>query len=127
MTGNFTLGATAVSNFDINGTTSGLFDVLNVTGTLTFGGTLNLTIGYAATLGDSVKLFNAGTYAGAFSVTATSLSGGLFWDTGTLATDGTITVVPEPKTWVLIGIGITFMLYRRRVGRMLRDPRDDEE
>ena len=42
---------------------------------------------------------------------------------------GQLTVVPEPQTWVLVGIGFTFMLYRRRFGRMssARPPRDDEE
>jgi len=119
VTGNFTLGAAAVSNFDINGTTAGLFDRLNVTGALTFGGTLNLTTGYSANVGDSVKLFNAGSYAGALSVTGTSLGGGLSWNTGTLNTDGTITVVPEPKTCVLIGIGISFTLWNLRRRRKM--------
>ncbi len=116
VTGDFTLGSTAVVNFEINGTTSTLFDQLLASGVLTYGGTLNLATGYAAVLNDSVKLFNGSSYNGTFSsITGTDLGGGLSWDTSALATTGTITVVPEPATWGLLGLGLgTLVLARRR-------------
>lgn len=115
VTGSFTLGSTAVSNFEINGITAGLFDSLQVTGELTFGGTLNLSTGYAFQVGDTVDLFDWGTVAGTFaSITGTDLGGGLSWDTSSLYTSGVITVVPEPATWAMITVGGTLVLTLRR-------------
>ena len=115
VTGNMTLGSTAISNFEINGTTAGQFDLLAASGLLTLGGTLNLTTGYAAALNDTVTLFTAGTFAGSFSsITGTDLGGGLLWDTSALSTTGAITVVPEPATWALVGLGLGATLFFRR-------------
>jgi hypothetical protein len=102
-----------VSNFEINGTTSGLFDSIVGVDTMTFGGTLNLTTGYAAALGDSVQLFSASTYFGTFSsITGTNLGGGLSWSFD--AANGTITVVPEPSTWVMLMGGLAVLILLRR-------------
>jgi len=35
------------------------------------------------------------------------------------ATNGLVTVVPEPKTWVMLGIGTSFMLWNLRRKRNL--------
>ena len=70
-------------------------DLAAVTGTLTQGGSLIVTnVGTnALVLGNSFKLFTAGTYAGAFTnLTLPPLTNGLAWKTITLATNGTITV-----------------------------------
>jgi autotransporter-associated beta strand protein len=115
ISGNLTLGSSAVSNFEINGTTSGLFDSIVGVDSMTFGGTLNLTTGYAAALGDSVQLFSANSYSGTFSsITGTNLGGGLSWSFD--AANGTITVIPEPSTWVMLvgGLAALILLRRRR-------------
>jgi autotransporter-associated beta strand protein len=115
VTGSFTLGSTSISNFEINGITAGLFDSVQVTGTLTFGGILNLSTGYAFQVGDAVDLFDWGTVTGTFaSITGTDLGGGLSWDTSSLYTTGVITVVPEPATWTLITVGGTLLMTLRR-------------
>jgi hypothetical protein len=110
--GDLTLSPTAVSNFEINGTTSGLFDRIDGVNSMTFGGTLNLTTGYAAALGDSVQLFSANTYTGTFSsITGTNLGGGLSWIFD--AANGTITVIPEPSTWVMLVGGLASLILLR--------------
>jgi autotransporter-associated beta strand protein len=110
--GDLTLSPTAVSNFEINGTTSGLFDRIVGVNSMTFGGTLNLTTGYAAALGDSVQLFSANTYSGTFSsITGTNLGGGLSWIFD--AANGTITVIPEPSTWVMLVGGLAALILLR--------------
>jgi hypothetical protein len=66
---------------------------------LTNGGTLIITnIGAAAfAAGDSLKLFNAASYSGAFSqVILPSLPAGLGWNTSALSANGTLSVVPRP-------------------------------
>jgi rhamnogalacturonan endolyase len=64
-------------------------------GTLTNGGTL-IVSNLAGTLaaGDNFKLFDAANYSGSFSaVILPALASGLAWNTSTLATNGTISVV----------------------------------
>lgn len=116
VTGNFTLGATAVSNFEIDGVTAGLYDSVQATGALTFGGTLNLATGYAVQLGDSVDLFDWGSTSGTFSsIAGTDLGGGLSWDTSNLYTTGIITAIPEPTAWSMMAVGgILLATVRRR-------------
>jgi autotransporter-associated beta strand protein len=69
---------------------------VKVSGTFTEGGTLNVTNFNATTfvVGDSFKLFNAGSYSGAFtSFVLPSLSGNLVWNTYGLNVSGTLSVV----------------------------------
>lgn len=70
-------------------------DSVTVSGTLTENGTLNATnISGALASGDSFKLFNAGTFAGAFAhFVLPSLPAGLAWNTSTLAVNGTLSIV----------------------------------
>jgi autotransporter-associated beta strand protein len=114
--GDLLLGATTQANFEINGTTAGLFDSISVTGTLFLDGTLNLTTGYSAQLGDSIQIFDVTTFDGQFdSITGTDLGGGLSWDTSSLYVDGTITVIPEPHTaGLLAAAGLALTGLRRR-------------
>ena len=88
---------------------------VNVTGTLTEGGTLVVSnIGATAlTNGDSFKLFNATAYSGAFgSLVLPPLPAGLGWNTGSLATNGTLSVVVAAKpvfaSVSISGIGFAF-------------------
>jgi autotransporter-associated beta strand protein len=66
-----------------------------VLGTLTEGGTLNVTnIGQALANGDTFKLFDAGTFAGSFSgYVLPPLTGNLVWNTNTVQTSGMLSVV----------------------------------
>jgi autotransporter-associated beta strand protein len=82
----------------------------STSGTILFGGTLMLTnIGSALAAGDSFKLFNASAYNGTFSAISPATPGpNLAWNTNSLTTDGTISVVsaaaPVP---VVTGIGLS--------------------
>jgi autotransporter-associated beta strand protein len=69
-------------------------DQVNVTGALTCGGNLVVTnLSGTLTAGDSFKLFNAGTYSGAFtSFSLPALLTGLAWNTNAL-TNGTLSVI----------------------------------
>jgi autotransporter-associated beta strand protein len=75
-------------------------DSVSVTGTLTNGGTLNVTNigGTAFGNGDSFKLFNAAGYSGGFaSIILPPLSFGLAWNTNNLNTAGVLSVVITTK------------------------------
>jgi autotransporter-associated beta strand protein len=115
VTGNLILGAVSVSNFEIFGDGAGQFDQLSVDGLLTMDGTLNLLTTGTYTPGDFVQLFDATNYSGAFTtITGTDIGGGLEWDTSTLATNGIITVIPEPSTVGLLGLSALALLRRRK-------------
>jgi hypothetical protein len=64
-------------------------------GTLTEGGTLNVTNpGVALVNGDTFKLFNAANFSGTFAgFILPSLTGNLVWNTNTLKNSGTLSVV----------------------------------
>lgn len=125
--GNLSLAGT--TNIEIAGIGTGQFDVLKGDGgdTLTLGGVLALNnTGYfgSATLGDSITIFsNWANFSGSFtSITGTDLGSGLMWDTSSLATNGSLTViataVPEPATAVFLAGGtVLFAIYRRRRNR----------
>jgi autotransporter-associated beta strand repeat len=75
-------------------------DVLSVSGTLTYGGTLNLTnLSGTLAANDSFKLFNAGSYSGSFArlLPATPATG-LTWNTNTLAIDGILRIATGVNT-----------------------------
>ena len=90
-----TLAGTSTSVFEIReGPLSN--DAANIYGALTNGGTLVVTnIGAAALAdGDSFRLFSAASYSGSFAnVILPALDAGLAWNTNSLNTGGTISVV----------------------------------
>ena len=100
------LAAGSTTFVEIN-KTSGTKDLLSTSGTLNYGGTLIVTnLSGTLALNDSFKIFNASSYNGTFSaVQLPPLSGGLLWNTNSLYTSGTISVVdegfsgPQPLTW----------------------------
>jgi len=64
--GNLTLAGT--TNLNVTGFTAGLYDVIDVTGTVTNGGTLNINVNTTAPVyGTSIKLINATSYSGTFA------------------------------------------------------------
>lgn len=94
-TGSLTLGADGTNFFEISAAAA-TNDVVNVSGALTGGGLLvvtNITTN-ALVAGDSFKLFNAGSYGGAFGgVSLPTLASNLTWSTNALNTSGRISVI----------------------------------
>jgi autotransporter-associated beta strand protein len=101
-----TLNAGSTTSVEIN-KTSLTKDLLSVQNTLTYGGTLTVTnLSGTLSVGDSFKILNAATYAGSFTASnLPPLTPDLMWNTATLATSGTISVIstnftgPQPLTW----------------------------
>jgi len=129
--GGLVLGSASNSIFEIGGTSrstllltgNSYYDAIDVTGGLTLDGTINVTWfnGFTAANGNTFNLFNVisgGINASNFDVTndlsLPSLASGLTWDTSTFASNGTITVVPEPRAALLGGLGLLALLRRRR-------------
>jgi autotransporter-associated beta strand protein len=111
VTSSATLGGTNVMKLN---KTSGTNDVLSVGGTLTYGGTLNVTnLSGTLAAGDSFKLFNASVYAGSFTTTNLPMLGSsLVWDTSALA-NGSLNVVSKPMPHItsfsLAGTNLVFI------------------
>lgn len=87
-------------------------DLVDVAGALRYGGTLVVT-NLAGTLavGDSFKVFNAGSYAGGFSAfSGPTVPAGSMWDLSALTTSGTISIAisnaPAPRNLVWKGDGV---------------------
>jgi autotransporter-associated beta strand protein len=101
-----TLAAGSTTFIEIN-KTSLTKDLLNASGTMTYGGTLIVTnLSGTLTNGDSFKIFNGGSYSGSFtSSNLPPLASDLKWNLATLKTTGTISVVstnftgPQVLTW----------------------------
>ena len=115
---NLGLNADSVSNFEINGFTSGYYDLalaaVSGTQTVSFnGGTLNLFFLSGFNTTGAVKIFDFDVYAGSgfTSVVSTGLASG--FTASFDQTSGFVTVVPEPSAALLGGLGI-FALFRRR-------------
>ncbi len=116
---NLTLSAGSASDFQINGFTSGLFDLaLGGPGsqTVSFDGTLNLNFSTGFNTEGTVKIFDFETLTGSFtSVNVTGLASGYGASFDNVT--GFVTVVPEPAAWTLLTAGLTLVtvLRRRRV------------
>jgi hypothetical protein len=84
--------------------------VLRSTGSIVYGGVLVLTnVSGALTSGDSFRLFDASGYSGSFTNIVPAIPGvGLAWNTNTLASNGTLTIVsaatPQPQ---ISGLSLT--------------------
>jgi T5SS/PEP-CTERM-associated repeat protein len=98
------------------------YDHLTVTGESTLDGTFTIILldGFAPVYGDTFDLFDwEGGVSGTFAVTnMPALGNGLYWDTTNLYTTGTVTVVPEPATFMLLGIGGLFAGLVRKWSRV---------
>jgi fibronectin-binding autotransporter adhesin len=117
-TSNLTLAGTTLIKLDTDLATN---DIVDVGGTIAYGGTLTVTnIGVTAlAAGDvfQVFVFGNGQQSGDFGVTnLPTLSAGLSWNTTELDSQGTLTIVPEPSAWalVILGLAVVFRCVRRR-------------
>ena len=116
--GNVSFGSTGQMVMELGGLQSGSqADKVDVTGALNLGGELTVVLynGFTPSLGDRWDLFDASTTSGTFdSLSLPQLADGMQWDTSSLDTNGSITVVPEPSTLVLLLLGGLPMLCLRR-------------
>jgi hypothetical protein len=111
--GNAYLANSTDTVMQLAGTTPGSgYDQITVTGQLALAGKLDVELidGFTPLPGETFDLFN-GSMSGAFSqVSLPALSNGLSWNTSNLDTNGTISVVPEPSTLVLLAAGAIGLL-----------------
>ena len=118
ITGNLTLLSTAVTTIELGGTSQGSsYDFINVTGSATLGGTLNLTFvdGFQSTVtnADTFTVLQGGSFSGAFSnftngqrLTTTDGLGSFLVTLGSTTLQfSQFTPVPEPSTWMLLATG----------------------
>ena len=92
-TGNLTMLGNGAVTMELGGTNAWLYDQFDLTGALSFGGTLNVALlnGYTPQAGDQFNLFDFGSGSGAFSVTnLPTLSPTLYWNTSALYSTGVI-------------------------------------
>jgi MYXO-CTERM domain-containing protein len=134
-TGALTLAATSNFQVDINGTTAGTFDQLNVTGGVTLAGNLVVTVGTALTDHPTFIIISnvsagavVGTFAG-LAQGATVTSGDNTFTISYTGGDGndvvlTTVTTPEPSTWVAgaLAFGALAFSQRRRFARLLKRP-----
>jgi hypothetical protein len=126
--GDLTLGPTAHTVIEIEGLLPGQYDVLQVTGDATLGGTLGVTIGggFSLGLGQSFVFLTAGGgLTGVFAGLADGSAVGSFagmplyihYAAGSVSLQ--TAPVPEPETYVLMvsGLGLLALAARRRRSR----------
>jgi len=138
LTFNGTLTLNGTTNFELNGLTRGsLYDGVNTgAGLFTLGGALNLNFGAATSNLAVYDLFNigaggstgsftsvvlAGTYSGSLTNnlgTWTGTSGGYNFSFVEATGDLSIAAVPEPSTYLLLGLGLGSLWMLRRKQRI---------
>lgn len=101
---NLTLNPGSTTVIQINKSLSPSNDLAQVTGNVSYGGTLVLTNpGIAYSAGDSFKLFSATGYSGAFANVSPAIPRvNLAWNTNTLAT-GVLTIISSPTARPMFG------------------------
>lgn len=124
----YTQSATGILSIELGGTDVGLFDVLQVTGTATLGGDLDVAFwnGFSAAAGDSFDIVSATNLLGGFdTLNLATLGTGLVWsvdylyDQDLAGTDYvrlSVQAVPEAETYamMLAGLGLVSWAARRK-------------
>ena len=111
--GALTLGSSNVSNFQVNGWSSGAYDLVQQASsdkTVTFGGSLNVTFDSNVDVGWA-KIFDFTNYAGSLAPGGFAYSGLTGGKTASFdAATGILTVVPEPSVLALLTAGLLGLL-----------------
>jgi hypothetical protein len=95
----YTQTATGALDIALDGTTTGKFDVLNVTKAATLNGTLNISLvtGFVPTVGSTFDILNASSITGTFAtITGTSINSNEHFTVTVNGTDVVLTVVAGP-------------------------------
>ena len=117
--GILTIAANGTLEMEVAGDLPGSeYDHLTVTDAAYLEGTLDIVLldDFSVTYGDSFDLFNwDGGVSGEFaSISSAALTGDLEWDTSELYTEGTLSVIPEPSSLLLMGVVAGLGLFIRR-------------
>ena len=118
--GHYSQGADASLLIELAGTDAGLSDLLSVGGIASLSGQLAVTLldGFQPAFGDDFDVLDFGAIEGEFNeILLPSLSDGLAWDLSSLYSNGSLSIIPEPASWVLLGVMIALGVAanRRRV------------
>ncbi len=138
VTGNYTQSASGTLKADIGGLALAKYDQLNITGSITLGGTLSLQLinGYVPTIGSSFNIVNFASKSGHFAtitgtpinanehfqvvvsptnITLNVVAGPSPWESGT-STNTSASPTPEPSSLLLLGSGLAGLFaYRRKL------------
>ncbi len=123
--GSLTLDPDNELTIEIGGATPGTqHDAIHVTGSLGFGGTLNIVFidGFAPSASDAFQLFTATSFGGSFAQVTFSAFGGYAWDMAALQSTGILTfgAIPEPAACAaLLGLSALAFAARRPRRRAL--------
>ena len=119
ITGAYTQGANGKLRIEINDTTAGTFDRLNVSGGVNLAGTLQVTLSsFTPAQNDVFDILDFTSRLGTFAtLSLPPLSGSLEWDTSNLYVDGTIRVV-LPGDFNNSGVvdGADYAVWRKGLG-----------
>ncbi len=118
VTGDLGLNSGSDWHVELGGTAALDYDRLLVSGALSANGNILVSFynGYTPAASDSFQIATFSSFSGTpgFDFTAAPLGAGLSWDTSQFATNGTIGVIPEPASAILLGIGSLGLALRRR-------------
>jgi ArsR family transcriptional regulator len=128
--GTLTVASDGTLEMELGGYAVGTeYDRLTVTGLASLDGLLDIVFldNFAATNGASFDLFNwDGGVSGTFSaISTTALETGQYWDTSELYTTGQLSVIPEPGSVGLLGLGSGILLFTRRHRRRRKSVRKE--
>lgn len=113
--GSLTLASTAISTFEILSLAS--FDHVNVGTLLTYGGILNISLGFTPADGATFDLFDFASRSGTttfsgINISDPNYSGTFNYTTGVLTLNTAL--VPEPSAIVLAAVGAGWLVWGRR-------------
>lgn len=123
--GDLTFGALLTTEIELGGLDRiTQYDAVDVTGTLTLGGTLNVVLVdlggglFNPEVGSSFDIFDAGSIFGSFAgINLPGLQAGLQWDLSQLGTNGllSVTAVPlPPAIWLFLSALLGVVAVRRK-------------